>query len=90
MDKDFCGTWNRMTAEKNRSTAKSRTGCIITFMGCAIAWISKLQTQIALSTTEAKYIATLMVMRGVIQITNLLNKQKDKEFVRTNSTKEIH
>jgi hypothetical protein len=54
---DFCGNWNRATAMNDVSTAKSRTGYMISFYGCPITWASKLQTQIALSTTEAEYIA---------------------------------
>ena len=56
VDADFCRNWNRLTSEEDVSTAKSKTGYIITFMKFAIAWSSKIQTQIALSTTEAEYI----------------------------------
>ena len=66
VDTDFCGNWYRLTSEEDAITAKSRTGYIITFMGYAITWNSKLQTQIALSTTEAEYIAMSMAMREVI------------------------
>jgi hypothetical protein len=53
------------------STTKSRTGYIISFAGCPITWASKLQTQIALSTTEAEYIALLQCLREVIPMINL-------------------
>jgi hypothetical protein len=52
-DADLCGNWNRSTSMNDVSTAKYRTGYIISFDWCPITWISKLQTQIALSTTEA-------------------------------------
>jgi hypothetical protein len=52
VDADFFRNWNRSTAMNDISTAMSRTGYIISFAGCPITWASKLQTQIALSTTE--------------------------------------
>jgi hypothetical protein len=65
-DADFCGNWNRSTVMNDLSTAKSQTGYIISFAGCPITWASKLQTQIALSTTEAEYIALSQSLREVI------------------------
>ena len=59
-------------------------------MGCTIAWISKLQSQIASSTTQAKYIALSMAMREVIPIKNLLNELKDKEYNTTKSSTKTH
>ena len=56
-DADFAGNWNKSTAANDVSTAKSRTGYVITFAGCPILWASHIQTQIALSTTEAEYIS---------------------------------
>jgi hypothetical protein len=38
-------------------TARSRTGYVIFYAGCPIIWKSKLQTQIALSTTKAESMA---------------------------------
>ena len=52
-DADFFGNWNRATANNDVGTAKSRTGYVINFASCPIIWISKIQTHIALSTTEA-------------------------------------
>ena len=54
VDADFCEIWNKLTAEKDPITAMSGTGYVVTFMGCTIAWSLKLETQIALSTMEAK------------------------------------
>jgi hypothetical protein len=65
-DAYFCGNWNRSTAMNDVSTAKSRTGYIISFDGCTITWASKLQTNIALSYTEAEYIALSQSLREVI------------------------
>ncbi len=44
--------WNNKTASDDPSTARSIMGCVITYTGCPIHWSLKLQTEIALSTTE--------------------------------------
>ena len=62
-DVDFSGNWNRSTAEYDSSTAKSRTGFIICFAKYPIVWKSKFRTQIALSTTEAEYMALSSALR---------------------------
>jgi hypothetical protein len=54
-DADFCGLFDPETALYDPVTAKSRTGYVITYMGCPITWASKLQGETALSTTEAEY-----------------------------------
>ncbi len=41
----------------NADNVYLRTGYVIQYAGCPIYWQSKLQTEIALSTAEAKYIA---------------------------------
>ena len=55
-DADFSGNWNEAFAENDSATARSRTGYIITYANCPITWSSKLQTEIALSSTESEYI----------------------------------
>ena len=56
VDADFAGGWNRGDAA-NADAVLSRSGCVIMYAGCPVHWFSKLQTEIALSTTEAEYIA---------------------------------
>jgi hypothetical protein len=70
-DADFCGNLNRSTSMNDVSTTTSRTGYIISFAGCPITWASKLQAHIALSTTEAEYIALSQSLREIIPMTNL-------------------
>lgn len=53
-DADFWGKWNKALAPTNPSTAKSRSGRIIFYPSCQLIWASKLQLQVALSTTEAE------------------------------------
>ena len=77
VDADFCGTWNPETAGGDASTSKSRTGFVIKYAGCPIVWQSKLQTETALSTTEAEYIALSTSLREVISLMDLLKEAKE-------------
>jgi len=79
-DADFSGNWNKEFAHADPSTAKSRSGWIVFYAGCPVCWASKLQSQVALSTTEAEYIAMSMSLRDVIAIMNLLDELKAKDF----------
>ena len=56
---------------------KSRTGCVINYAGCPIAYFSRLQTEIALSTTEAEYIALSTAAREVLPLRELIMELKD-------------
>ena len=59
---DFAGLWN-YEDQQDSSSEKSRTGFIITLGGTPVLWISQLQSEIALSTMEADYIALSSVMQ---------------------------
>ncbi len=48
------------------SSVKSRSSYIITFSGCPLLWFSKLQSEISLSTAEAKYISLSTSLRELI------------------------
>jgi hypothetical protein len=50
------------------------------YVGCPIVWAFKLQPLIALSTTEAEYIALSTALREVIAVMNLLNELKSNGF----------
>ena len=76
VDADFAGGWNNQQSD-DPANLLSRTGFVIYYYGCPIYWQSKLQTEIALSTTEAEYIALLMAMKQIIPMTYLL-KELDK------------
>ena len=73
IDADFAGNWNKDEAESSTNML-SRTGYVIRFMGCPIIWVSKLQTEIALSTTEAEYIALSQAMRDVIPLMTIIEE----------------
>ncbi len=65
VDADFAGRWHKEYAELCDSVL-SRTGYVITFCGCPVTWSSKLQTEIALSTTESEYIALSTATRDIL------------------------
>lgn len=68
---DFAGGWNS-SEPHNPNNVLSRIVFVIKFTGCPVYWLSKLQTEIALSTTEAEYIALSQTMRDVIPLMTLL------------------
>jgi hypothetical protein len=53
-DADFSGNWEAAIAEHDGSTARSRSGYVVTYAGCPIIRASKLQTEIELSSTESE------------------------------------
>jgi hypothetical protein len=56
-DADFAGLWNR-DKKQDPHCVCSRTGYVICCLSdCPVLWISKLQTEIALSIMEAEYVA---------------------------------
>ncbi|KAI2499655.1 hypothetical protein MHU86_14836 [Fragilaria crotonensis] len=62
VDADFAGLHGR-DPDRSPTSAKSRTGYIITLGGCPILWKSHLQSEISLSTLEAEYSALSSAMR---------------------------
>lgn len=76
VDADFAGLWHQQHSAL-RDCVLSRTGFIITYCGCPIHWASKLQSEIALSTTKSEYIALSMATRELIPIRRLLQEIHD-------------
>jgi hypothetical protein len=77
---DFLGNWNKKFAPVDPSTAKSQSGWIVFYAGCPVCWASKLQSQVALFTTEAEYIAMSMSLPDVIPVMNLIAEMKERDF----------
>jgi hypothetical protein len=50
------------------------TGFVICYPNCPVIWCSKLQTEIALSTAKAEYIAMSHALHETIQIQNLIKE----------------
>ena len=74
VDADYVGNYGRKEDLQHPDTARSRTGYLIQYQGSPVLWTSKLQTEIALSTTEAEYVALSEAMRDVIPFLGLLKE----------------
>jgi hypothetical protein len=79
VDSDFSGNWDPSDTT-DPATAKSRSGFVIKYAGCPIVWASKMQTEVALSTTEAEYIALSTALRECIPLMSLLKEMKEQGF----------
>jgi hypothetical protein len=77
VDASHASEWSNKTASTDPNTARSRMGYVIMYAGCPMHWASKMQTEIALSSTEAEYIALSQAMREVIPIMWLLQEAHD-------------
>jgi hypothetical protein len=79
-DADFAGNWNKDFSQHDPSMAKSRSGWVIFYTRCPIIWASKLQSQVALSTTEAECITMSMALWDVIPIMELMSKFRERNL----------
>ena len=79
VDADLPGLWS---AENSHDPicAKSCTGFVITLANCPLQWVSKLQSEIALSTLHAEYVALsqslceLLPLKDLVkEVTSVLN-----------------
>jgi hypothetical protein len=73
VDADFGGLFS-VKDKQDPISVKSRTGYVITYRGAPLMWASKMQTQVALSTMEAEYIALSQSMRDLIPIREILKE----------------
>ncbi len=77
VDADFAGGWNPNEAG-DADNVYSRTGFVTHYAGCPVYWQSKLQTEIALSTAEAEYIAMSQALRETIPLATLMREMNEK------------
>jgi hypothetical protein len=78
VDAEFGGLWDKEEAADRPIRAKSRTGYVVWYAGCPIIWGSTLQSEIALSTTEAEYLAMSTALRQTIPLIWLVDKIREK------------
>lgn len=64
-DADFAG---------DATTRRSTTGVVCQYMGAAISWLSQRQKSVALSTTEAEFIAASEATKDIVWLSRLLNE----------------
>ena len=88
-DADFAGLY-KYEDEKDPVCVKSRTGYFVQLGGCPLAWVSKLQREIALSTLEAEYIALSTAMRDLLPMRELLKEVMSNMKLNHNQTTTIN
>jgi len=90
VDMDFAGNWDQSKAGRDPDTVRSCTGFVITCTGCPAHWKSKLQTEVALSSTESEHIAASEALQSVIPMMNLTQELKDCRFKLNNAPPVVH
>ena len=67
VDADFVGQWN-VKHPQDPSCVKSLTSYVLMVGNCPDHWVSKLQTEITVSTMESEYIASSTAMHDLIPL----------------------
>ena len=91
VDADFAGNWDPDgKPEQDSDTARSRTGFVVLYANCPIIWASKLQTIIALSSTESEYVALSTALREIIPIMNIAKEMESLGFDVPGTQPKVH
>ena len=90
VDAVFSGNWDPIKPHKDRDTARSRHGYIVSYEGSPLLWKSQMQGEIALSSTESEYIGISYALREVIPVMELLKVMKRYKFPILETTQKIH
>jgi hypothetical protein len=69
-DADFAGQYGKEDPQ-DPTSCRSRSGYVITLGGNPLVWSSKLQTEVALHTMEAEYIACSVAMKMLLFLRNI-------------------
>ena len=79
-DTDFPGNWYVPTAADDPSTARSRSGYIVTYAGCPITWIYRLQKMVALSSCQSKHVSFYQSLYDTTPLMGIMIEFKTKGF----------
>jgi len=90
VDSDFAGNWARECDPIDVDNVRSRSGYIIDYAGVPIVWHSKLQGEIALSTTEAEFYALSTSLRDCIPLIDLMKEFHREGFCPVASAPQVH
>jgi hypothetical protein len=89
VDASFAG--DQESAEWDPGTARSRPGHVILYApSCPVIWASKLQSEIALSTTESKNLAISTATRKVLPLMESVQEMQDHECSLTATMPRLH
>ena len=75
-DADFAGLWGHENPH-DPICARSRTGFVITFANFPLLWVSKLQTEISLSTLHSEYVELSHSVRALIPLKIIIKELID-------------
>jgi hypothetical protein len=89
-DADFGGLWDRESAQESPITSKSRTGYVILDAKCPIIWGSQLQNEIAMSTTEAVYLALSAALKYTIPSMRLTEEIQENLNLPMDAVPKVH
>jgi hypothetical protein len=76
-DTNVVGNLDKEFAEMDPCSAKSTSGRIVFYAACPVIRASKLQSQVALSTTKVEYIAMYMALHDVIPLMELIKEMRE-------------
>ncbi|KAL7529438.1 LOW QUALITY PROTEIN: hypothetical protein ACHAXR_002968 [Thalassiosira sp. AJA248-18] len=79
-DADFAGLWGHEHPQDHHC-GRSHTGYVIILAGCPVVWVSRLQTEIVLSTMEAEYVALSSSCKDLFPIMDISKITLDSMFV---------
>ena len=85
VDADFAGLWPHKD-KLDPTCVKSCTGFVICIANCPVIWQSKLQSEIATSTTEAEYIALSQALYSVLPFLDITQALKSYIGLEENET----
>ena len=85
-DADFSGLWGHEDPQ-DPICARSRNLFAVTFACCLILWVSKLQTDIALSTLHSEYVALSCSVRSLLPFKSIIKEVIDKLGIDSNNLK---
>ena len=75
-DAYFAGLWGHKDPQ-DTICARIRTGFVVTFANCPLFWVSKLQTDIALSTLNSEYVALSHSVRALLTLKRIIKEVID-------------
>jgi hypothetical protein len=88
-DADFAGLYGHEDSQ-DPHCARSRTGFVILAFGCPVLWKSRLQTEIALSTMEAEYVALSTACKDLFPIVDMVKSLCSAVGLSCESVAQLH
>ena len=75
-DADFGGNWFPEEAKYDSDMARSRSGFVVSYLGCPVMWKSQLQTDISLISNDSEYIVIIKALHNTINIIDIIKLTK--------------